>query len=285
MLANTETIAGTVCLVIGATSRVGLATSKHLSASGARVLMVDDAPPDGQEALSQVRLSAPESVATFVQADMALQRDVRSLVDRLMAEQMRLQVVVLCVDACFAQRMQTAEGIEKTLALNHLGPYLMLRLLVDMFRGSAPVRVIMLSSDVHRRGTIRYDDLQSEERYSALEAYAQAKLASLMTTYEFARRLRGTGVTFNAVNAGRHPCPEGKETSIPRRLLGLVAPSPEAVARTIVRIATSRDLAQTTGSHFSRHEPVRSSPLSLDTTEMRKVWQASADLTGLAVYP
>ena len=62
-------------------------------------------------------------------------------------------------------------------------------------------------------------------------------------------------------------------------------PQHSSVARTIVRMATSSDMAETTGAYFSRDEPVRSVPLSLDTSEMRKVWQASADLTGLAVYP
>jgi len=286
MFSAIEQASGAICLVTGAAYGVGLATSRMLAEAGAHVLMVDDDRASGDAAISQIKRTVSGAMVSFIQTDLASQREVRALVDRIMSRYPRLDIVASCVDGCFAHRTETVDGLELTLALNHLGPYLMLRLLSDVLRASAPARVITLSSDAHRRGVINYEDIQSRLGYSALEAYAQAKLASLMTTYEFARRLQGTGVTLNAVDTGRHPCPSpARHSSLSRRLLSLVTQTPERVARTVARLATSPEVGAVTGTHFSHDEPRKSSATSLDTGEMRKVWQISADLTGLPVYP
>ena len=101
-----------------------------------------------------------------------------------------------------ADRHVTADGLERTFALNHLAPFLLTSLLLDRLTASAPARIVTVASGAHARGRIDFDDLQGERNYSGQRAYSQSKLASVMFTYELARRLEGTGVTATVLHPG-----------------------------------------------------------------------------------
>ena len=89
-------------------------------------------------------------------------------------------------------RHQTADGLERTFALNHLAPFLLTHLLLDRLKQSAPARVVTVSSNAQAQGRIDFDDLQGARSYSGARAYSQSKLANVLFSYELARRLHGT---------------------------------------------------------------------------------------------
>ena len=133
---------------------------------------------------------------------MSSQAEVRRLAGAVLAAYPRLDVLVNNAGGFWATRRVTADGLEHTFAVNHLAPFLLTSLLLDRLKASAPARIVTVSSGVHTGGTINFDDLQGERRYSGQQAYSQSKLANVMFTYELARRLDGTGVTATALHPG-----------------------------------------------------------------------------------
>lgn len=157
---------------------------------------------------------------------------------------------------------KTKDGFETHLGVNHMGHFLLTNLLLDLLVKSAPSRIINVTSSTHHRGKINKEDLNSEKSYSELEAYDQSKLANILFTMELAERLKGTGVTANAVNPGVVDTPLYHK-SMPSSLSATVAKSiakpfvwlthktPFGGAQTVLYAALDPDLDKVTGKYFS----------------------------------
>jgi NAD(P)-dependent dehydrogenase (short-subunit alcohol dehydrogenase family) len=196
----------------------------------------------------------------------------------------RLDVLINNAGGFFWRRQESVDSIEMTLALNHLAPFLLTNLLLDRLKASAPARVINVSSDVHRSVQMDFDDLQMEHGYSAWKAYGRSKLALTLFTYELARRLGGSHVTSNAVHPGFVATGIGLTNAFLRLLqpvMRLFAKSPEEGAETSIYLAASPDVASTTGAYFADKQAVPSSPASYDESAAERLWEISAELTGL----
>jgi NAD(P)-dependent dehydrogenase (short-subunit alcohol dehydrogenase family) len=186
----------------------------------------------------------------------------------------------------FLTRLEIVDGIEMTLALNHLSYFLLTHLLLPLITSSAPARIVNVASDAHKGASIHFDDLQSRARYSGWRAYQQSKLANILFTYELARRLDGTGVTVNTmhpgfVRTGFFREMEGWKGWLIRRGADLVAIAPEQGARTLIYLASSPEVAGLTGRYFVKEKPVASSAASQDQAVAQRLWRVSAELTGI----
>ena len=135
-------------------------------------------------------------------ADMSSQTEVRRLAAAVLDAYPRLDVLVNNAGGFWARRHVTADGLERTFAVNHLAGFLLTSLLLDLLKASAPARIVTVSSDSQATGKLDFTDLQGERRYSGQQAYSQSKLANVMFTYELARRLDGSGVTATVLQPG-----------------------------------------------------------------------------------
>jgi retinol dehydrogenase 14 len=135
-------------------------------------------------------------------ADMSCQAGVRALAVAVRSAYPRLDALVNNVGGFWATRHLTADGLERTFAVNHLAAFLLTGLVLDRLKGSAPARIVTVSSNAQAAGRLNFDDLQREHSYSGQRAYSQSKLANVVFTYELARRLEGTGVTATALHPG-----------------------------------------------------------------------------------
>jgi retinol dehydrogenase 14 len=195
-------------------------------------------------------------------------------------------VLVNNVGGFWAHRHVTADGLERTFALNHLAPFLLTGLLLDRLTASAPARIITVSSGAHARGRIDFDDLQGERVYSGQRAYSQSKLANVMFTYELARRLAGAGVTATVLHPGVVRTSFGAEDqaaylAVMIRVARLFMKTPAQGAGTPVYLASSPQVQGITGRYYVSRKPRTSSKASHDTTAAARLWQVSADLTGM----
>jgi retinol dehydrogenase 14 len=195
-------------------------------------------------------------------------------------------VLVNNVGGYWTTRHLTADGLERTFALNHLAPFLLTNLLLDRLKHSAPARVVTVSSNAHAQGRIDFDDLQGERSYSGARAYSQSKLANVLFTYELARRLQATGVTANALHPGVVRTSFGTED--PGRVQRLVIPflrpflkAPARGAATSIHLASAPDLEQVTGRYYAGRRPGRSAKRSYDQAAAARLWQVSADLVSV----
>ena len=139
----------------------------------------------------------------IVIADFSDLGDVRKAAAILLRDYPRIDVLINSAGLHSTSRTTTREGFETVFCVNHLAPFLLTHLLLERLQQSAPARVIQVNSEGHRFGGLDPDDLNWEHRrYSGLRGYGASKIAQLLTTWEFADRLAGTGVTINAMHPG-----------------------------------------------------------------------------------
>jgi retinol dehydrogenase-14 len=277
-------MASRTVLVTGSTGGIGRATATGLAAMGAHVLLTGRDPRRTEAAAAEIRAGGGH-VDAFV-ADLSSQAEVRRLADAVLGHAPRIDVLVNNVGGYWNTRHVTVDGLERTFALNHLAPFLLTNLLLHRLEESAPARVVTVSSNAQAMGRSDADDLQGERSYSGARAYNQSKLANLLFTYELARRLRGSGVTANAVHPGLVRTSFGAEDPAGiQRLIMPLAPlfmkDPERGAATSIHVASAPDLEQVTGNFFARSRPRRSSKRSYDRAAAVRLWETSAALVGL----
>ena len=286
---------GKICLVTGATSGIGEATARGLAALGATVIVHGRDEDKGWhtiEALRQLVLSGqqraqsePPPPVSFARADLASLAEVHRLADELGRTLPRIDVLVLNAGLACAQRSLTVDGYERTFAVNHLAPFLLTALLRGLLERSAAARIVVVSSEAHRRAHLDFDDLMLARGYDQLRAYSRSKLANLLFTRALARRLAGTALTSNALHPGVVRTAIFREA--PALLRGVLATvgrlllsSPDQGARTSLYLASSQEVAGRSGEYYIRSRPVRPSDQALDDAAAERLWRASAELTG-----
>jgi retinol dehydrogenase-14 len=276
---------GRTVLVTGATGGIGKATAVGLSAMGAHLAITGRDHDRTQAAARDIRAAGGGRVDVFV-ADLSAQAEVRRLAAEVLERVARLDVLVNNVGGYWNTRQVTADGLERTFALNHLAPFLLTGLLLDRLTQNAPARVVTVASHAHTMGRMDFDDLQGARSYSGSRAYDQSKLANVLFTYELARKLGRTPVTSNAVHPGMVDTSFGAEDpgGIQRLLVPLIRPlmkSPARGAATSIHVASAPDLEHVTGRYFANSKPKRSSGRSHDVVIAARLWQVSADAVGL----
>jgi retinol dehydrogenase-12 len=278
-------IKGKVCLVTGATSGIGLEAGRGLAAAGARVVLVGRNPEKGAEVQRLIEESTGSHQVDYLNANLASQADTRRLAENFLADYDRLDVLINNAGAAFLRRKLGPDGIERTFALNHLSYFLLTNLLLDTILDSAPARIINVSSSAHREARIHFDNLGLRRNYWIMRAYGQSKLGNILFTNELARRLEGRGVTVNAMhpgwvntNIGRN---NGVLVRIFLRLISVNARTPAEGARTILYLATSPELEEVSGKYYIDNRVVATSPVSQDHDTARRLWDVSAELTGI----
>jgi retinol dehydrogenase-12 len=276
---------GKVCLVTGATAGIGLVTARELARKGARVILVGRATERCSRAAEEIRALTGSTAVEWLVADLSLQADVRRLADQVRSRWPRLDVLVNNAGGIFIKRQESADGIEMTFALNHLSYFLLTCLLLPVLEQSAPARIVSVASEAHRGVSIAFDDIEGKTRFGGWRAYQRSKLANLLFTYELARRLGGKRVTANALHPGfvrttifREP---GLVGWLLRRAADVIALSPEAGAKTSVYLASSQEVAGTSGQYFDKEKPRESSPQSHDLIAGERLWRLSEEMTGL----
>jgi NAD(P)-dependent dehydrogenase (short-subunit alcohol dehydrogenase family) len=279
-------MAGKSALVTGGTGGIGKATAIGLAALGARVGITGRDQARTEAAAAGIRAASGNAAVDVFAADMSDQAEVRRLAAQVAGTYPRLDVLVNNVGGFWAHRHLTADGLERTFALNHLAPFLLTSLLLDRLTASAPARIVTVSSGAHAGGRIDFGDLQGERDYSGQRAYSQSKLANVMFTYELARRLEGTGVTATVLHPGVVRTSFGAEDqaahfAVMIRVVRLFMKTPAQGALTPVYLACSPEVEGVTGRYYANRQPKTSSNASYDTTAAARLWQVSAGLVGL----
>jgi retinol dehydrogenase-14 len=278
-------MAGKTVLITGGTSGIGKATAMGLAALGARVAITGRDPERAEAAAVVIRGATGNPGVDGFGADLSSQAEVRRLAAAILDTYPRLDVLVNNVGGSWATRHVTADGLEQTFAVNHLAAFLLTNLLLDRLKASAPARVVTVSSNAQARGQIDFEDLQGERNYSEHRAYPQSKLASVMFTYELARRLAGTGVTATVLHPGVVSTGFGAED--PSRIFKLIVPlyrpfmkTPRQGAATSIYLASSPAVDGVTGQYFAGRKPKPSNKASYDLAAATRLWQVSARLVG-----
>jgi NAD(P)-dependent dehydrogenase (short-subunit alcohol dehydrogenase family) len=277
---------GKVVLITGGTSGIGKATATALAAMGAEVVVTGRNKERGEKALAEIRRDSRSEKVSLMIADLAVQAEVCGLAEGFRERHDWLDVLANNAGLIQAKRAETSDGIELTLAVNHLAPFLLTNLLLDLLKESAPSRIITVSSEARRNAKIDFDDLQSRQRYRAFPVYGMSKLANVLFTYELAERLRGTGVLANCVHPGGVNTNFGNNNrSLGLLLFRALKPfmrTPEQGADAIVYLASSLEAGAMSGKYLTDRKEV-SPAQPRDEALQKRLWEVSEELTNLKV--
>jgi NAD(P)-dependent dehydrogenase (short-subunit alcohol dehydrogenase family) len=283
---ETSMLAKTV-LVTGGTNGIGLVTARELARMGAQVTIVSRNAEKCAKVAEAIRTKTGNPV-DFIAADLSTLAGINEAAAAFKHRHTHthLQVLVNNAGALFFRKELTSDGYERTFALNHLNYFLLTILLLDLLKASTPARIVNVSSGAHLKASIDFDNLQGEESYQMMKAYGQSKLANVLFTYELARRLKGSGVTVNALHPGTVATGFARNNgllfNLGTKVAGLFFRKPAQGAQTSIYLASSPEVEGVTGKYFFDCQAVESSPLSHDQALAERLWQVSLKLTGKA---
>ncbi len=282
-------VEGKIALVTGANSRLGKATTLGLAQMGAHVVMVCRDQVRGKAAHQEIIERSGNTHIDLLMADLSSQQSIRQLVNTFRAKHTHLHLLINNAGAVFMQRRLSADGIEMSLAVNHLAPFLLTNLLLDTLKFSAPARIINVGTRIST--ALNLEDLQFKQRpYRGLQAYAQTKLGNILFTYALAQRRAKTGVTVNCVHPGVFKSNLGSNNIDEPFLLKMagwlgkfILPDADHAAQRILYLAVSPEVATVTGQYFGNRKPLQSPLQTYDISIQEQLWEISSSLTSLNV--
>ncbi|MEA2684540.1 MAG: retinol dehydrogenase 12 [Chloroflexota bacterium] len=219
-------------------------------------------------------------------ADLSSMEEVRGMADEVQRRHHVLDVLVNNAGVLMDHLEITPEGNEMTFAVNHLAPFLLTNLLLESLARSGAGRVVTTASVVHQGGVIDFTNLKGERAFSGFGAYSNSKLANVMFTIELARRIDGTPVTANCFHPGAIATGLWRRSGPARigfAVFKPLFPSAAKGADTAIYLAGSPEVAQTSGAYFAKRRLVRPANQAFDTDVQQRLWEVSAQLTGVGL--
>jgi len=278
---------GKTVVITGGTSGIGQAAAEELARRGARIVLVARDPARAEATLGRLRRTAPDAGHALHLADLSRLHEMKRVGATIAETEPKIDVLVNNAGAWFHDRIETEDGFEKTFALDHLSYFVMAEVLRGPLAAASPSRIVNTSSVGHRFAALDWTDLQSRDAYRGFKAYCRAKLCNVLFTREIARRLSSSGVTANCFHPGFVASRFGENN----RGLGkigfglaksLFAITPERGASTLVYLASASQLADRSGGYYAECKPVEPSREARDDAAARRLWDVSAEMTGVA---
>ncbi len=278
---------GRICVLTGATSGVGYQAARRLAQGGASLILVCR---DREKAARvQNELERVYGIPVKVlQADFSRSADVRKAAALILEGYPRIDVLINNAGIHNTKRILAENGTEIVFYVNHLAPFLFTRLLLPRIIESSPARIIQVNSEGHRFGGLDLDDLDwGKRRYRGLQGYGASKIAQLLTVWELADRLQGSGVTINAMHPGNVRTMIGMNNGwlyrwYQRHLLWPILKDPVISGEAIYYLAAAPEMAEVSGRFFNLTIDEKPAPHALDRSLGKRVWKISEELTGLS---
>ncbi len=296
--ADMPDLTGKVIIVTGANSGIGYESAKEFARKGAQTILACRSMEKAQAALDQIQAEIPNAPVEIMYLDLASLESVRKFVDQFKTKFDRLDVLMNNAGIMMVPYGTTEDGFERQLGTNHLGHFALTGLLIDLLMNTSNSRVVNISSNGHRFGTMEFDNLMFEggTGYSPMSAYGRSKLANLLFTYELQRRFEATGVSTIATAA--HPGISDTNLAdhmLDRWHLGVFKPAmslfvQSAAMGALPSIRAAVDSNVMGGEYFGPHGPresrgypviVQSGAASHNLADAKKLWQVSEELTGV----
>jgi len=271
-----------IWLVTGATSGIGKATALGLARLGGTVVLACRDPTRGEATQREIVQQSGNPHVTLMIVDLASQASISSFAEEFNQDYRRLDALVNNAGVYTKERKTTVDGLEEQFAVNYLGGFLLTHLLLDQLTASSPSRIVNVSSSAHKGAKIGFDDLQGERKYRGYRAYGQSKLAQVLFTVEFAKRLEGTGITVNCCHPGVVRTDLGlMDTGKFVRFVRMFFKSPAKGAETPVFLVASPSVGTLTGQYFVNRQVKALSPEARDPDVARRLYDVSVKLAGL----
>jgi retinol dehydrogenase-12 len=275
---------GKVMLVTGATAGIGKVTAWELARTGATVVLVGRNSQKAKETIREILedLHGNARLDAII-GDLSSLKDIQNVANTFKEKYSRLDVLINNAGGFFFNRLESVDGYEMTLALNHLNYFYLTKLLLDVILQTPKARIVNVSSSAHYIGKANFSDLQRKKGYFGWRVYADSKLMNIYFTRVLAQKLSGSHITTNSLHPGFVATNLGHENGlstwaikIGQRILAI---SPQAGARTSIYLATSSEVEGVSGKYFTRCQQQRPSLAAMDDRAANTLWELSEDLT------
>jgi len=287
---------GKTILITGANAGIGKAATIQLAQCGANIVMACRNAQRGQQALEEVRSTTQNDQVELGLVDLSSQTSIRQFAEAFQQKHQRLNVLIhnaANFDLTVKQPVKTENGLETIFATNHLGPFLMTQLLLDLLKSSAPSRIITVASKglmSYPFLDIEFDNLNGERKYSTQHAYYHSKQAQVMFTFDLAERLKGTGVTVNCVRVGNVAIPDERLTHLHAWQLKVYqmkrkfALTPHKMAETYTWLAADPMMEKVSGGYWDApNTPVKANNNAYKRVTQQRLWEVSEQLAGIKI--
>ena len=269
-------------MITGATSGIGRETAIALAGMGANLVLPVRSLLKGQKLKEEIYNKTGNSQVDIMECDLASFQSIRNFTPGFLEKYDRLHILINNAGLWESKPLKSVDGIELTFAVNHLAPFLLTHLLLDVMKKSAPGRIVNVSSEAHRSGRMKFNDLEGSRGWNSLRAYGQSKLANILFTMKLAELLKDDKITVNSLHPG--VVATGLFSMLPKFLMNfasLFMLSPEKGAQTTIYLATSPEIADITGQYFSKKKIKKPTSEAVDQKVADKLWEVSLEMTGL----
>jgi NAD(P)-dependent dehydrogenase (short-subunit alcohol dehydrogenase family) len=260
-------------LITGSTDGIGRETARQLAGGNWRVILHGRSESRCRNTLEEIRESTGNREVEFLCADLSSQKEIKRMAQEVSERFSSLNVLINNAGVFEHERILTADGVEKTFAVNHLAGFLLTGLLLNRLKENSPARIINVSSMTHS-SEMDFSNLQGEKHYSGYEAYALSKLANILFSFRLADRLKNDGITVNCLHPG----------VINTKLLdagwGMCGTSVEKGAETSVYLASSPEVEGVSGRYFRDSRPCAPAEIAGNRKIQDRLWNLSESLCG-----
>lgn len=280
-------------LITGATGGIGFATAQDLAARGYEVILHGRSRDKTEKARDHLLTTQPNAKLKIVMADLSQLSEIHRLAEEVRILAPTLDVLVNNAGVWNSKQELTAEGVEKTFAVNQLAYFLLSHLLLPSLRNAPDNgRIVCVASDSHKQiKGMFFDNLNLDGNYHGLRSYAQSKLANVLFCYEFERKRKSTDPTIYAVQPGLVQTDIGLKGNswlhsiawkVRRKMSGNKTPAQGAA--TSIYLASSPKVADQSGKYWDDSAPKQSYSSSYDKDEARILWETCEEMTGIMRY-
>ena len=273
-----------VVVITGATSGIGEVAADRLAQKGARIVFVARDRERGEAIQKHLHAIAGHATHTVHYADLSTLAEQKRVAKEIADSEPQIDVLINNAGAIFTSRQVTADGLEKTFAVNHMAYFVMTNLLLDCLKATPGARIVSTASTAHRFGKLNFDDLQSEKHYGSFGVYGMSKLCNILFTRELAKRLAGTGVTANCLHPGgvntRFGDANGGLMGVLFKIGKTFMITPEQGAQTIIYLASSPEVDGKTGGYYDKCKLTAPSKAAQSDADAKRLWDVSAKISG-----
>lgn len=266
----------------------GYETTKGIAKRGATIYVGCKDTRKGQDAVNRIIEETRNPNIKVLKLDLGSFESVREFAENFKKENVPLNVLINNAGVWMGDEVvKSADGFENTFAVNHLGHFLLTNLLQEKLVRSAPSRVVTVSSLLHKRGVVDFDNLNSEKAYNARDAYSNSKLMNILFSNELGRRLAGTGVVTSSLHPGvistglHRSMTNPVFTFIYENVWGFLGKDPEHGAQTTITAAIAKEFENKTSVYMGECKEEEPAEAAKDEKLAQKLWALSEKLTKL----
>jgi retinol dehydrogenase-14 len=273
-------------IVTGSNSGIGKEAALNLANSGHCVLMLCRDSEKSKQAQKEIITQSGNENVVLLAVDLSDARSIRTVVEKINSQYPVIDVLVNNAGLYKVKREETVNGVEMMLAVNFLAPFMLSEMLLSNLQASGNGRIINVSSELYKNGSINFDDLMLKTRYKVGDAYANSKLAAVLYTIELAKRTRDQGIIVNALHPGVLATNAFRDyPDFIMKIVSLFLEKPQKGGERIARLAISDEVQNVTGRYFYKTEEREFVVSDQERDKTEKLLQLADKFTGLKRTP